>query len=65
MARPMWFVNLVKKYFPSRFSLAELTKVPVVGARLEGMMVKSHEEGLESLLATFKSRVEAEVTAAV
>ncbi len=31
MARPIWFVNLVKKYFPSRFSLARLTKVPVVG----------------------------------
>ena len=31
MARPIWFVNLVKKYFPSRFSLAKLTKVPVVG----------------------------------
>jgi len=35
MARPMWFVNLVKKYFPSRFSLAELTKVPVVGGMID------------------------------
>jgi uncharacterized protein YndB with AHSA1/START domain len=40
-------------------------KVPAVGKRLEGMMVKGHEEGLESLLANVKSRVEAEVTAAV
>ncbi len=40
-------------------------KVPVVGKRVEGMMVKAHEEGLEGLLATVKSRVEAEVTAAV
>ena len=39
-------------------------KVPVVGKRIEGMMVKGHEKGLESLLATVKSRVEAEVTAA-
>ena len=31
MARPMWFVNLLKKYFPSRFSLARLTTVPVLG----------------------------------
>ena len=31
MARPIWFVNLIKKYFPSRFTLARLTKVPVVG----------------------------------
>ena len=39
-------------------------KIPVVGKRLEGLMVKGHEEGLESLLATVQSRVEAEVTAA-
>jgi ferredoxin len=31
MARPIWFVNLLKKYFPSRFALAKLTKVPLVG----------------------------------
>jgi len=31
MARPMWFVDLVKKYFPGRFTLARLTRVPVVG----------------------------------
>ncbi|MDH3250314.1 MAG: DUF2505 family protein [Acidimicrobiia bacterium] len=40
-------------------------KVPAMGKRLEGMMAKEHEEGLESMLATVKSRVEAEVTAAV
>ena len=40
-------------------------KVPAVGKRLEGMMVKEHEEGLESLLTTVKSRVEAEITAPV
>jgi uncharacterized protein YndB with AHSA1/START domain len=40
-------------------------KIPVVGKRIEGMMVKGHEKGLESLLATVKSRVEAQVTAAV
>lgn len=39
-------------------------RVPAVGKRLEGMMVKGHEEGLESLLATVKSRVETEATAA-
>lgn len=38
--------------------------VPAVGTTLEGIMVKGHEEGLESLLATVKSRVEAEVAAA-
>lgn len=41
------------------------TKVPIVGTRIDGMMVKGHEKGLESLLATVKSRVEAEVAAAV
>ena len=35
MARPMWFVNLVKRYFPSRFSLARLTKVPVLGRMID------------------------------
>ena len=40
-------------------------KVPVVGKRVEGMMVKEHEGGLESLLATVQSQVEAEVSAAV
>ena len=34
MGRPIWFVDLVKKYFPSRFSLARLTKVPVVGGMI-------------------------------
>lgn len=31
MARPLWFVNLVKKCFPGRFFLARLTKVPAIG----------------------------------
>jgi hypothetical protein len=35
VGRPIWFVNLVKKYFPSRFSLAKLTKVPLVGGMID------------------------------
>jgi len=35
MARPMWFVSLVKKGFPSRFSLARLTRLPVVGPMID------------------------------
>jgi ferredoxin len=31
----MWFVNLVKRYFPSRFALARLTKLPVVGRMID------------------------------
>ncbi len=40
-------------------------KVPAVGKRIEGMMVKEHAEGLESMLATVKTRVEAKITADV
>lgn len=38
--------------------------LPGVGKPLEGMLVKGHEGGLESLLANVRSRVEAEVAAA-
>jgi ferredoxin len=31
----MWFVDLVKRYFPSRFSLARLTKLPVIGRMID------------------------------
>ena len=31
MARPVWFVNLLKKAFPQRFWLARLTNLPLVG----------------------------------
>jgi Pyruvate/2-oxoacid:ferredoxin oxidoreductase delta subunit len=31
LARPVWFVNLIKKAFPQRFWLAKLTNLPIVG----------------------------------
>jgi ferredoxin len=31
LARPVWFVNLLKKAFPQRFRLATLTNLPVLG----------------------------------
>ncbi len=31
MARPVWFVNLIKKVFPQRFWMARLTNLPLVG----------------------------------
>lgn len=31
VARPVWFVNLIKKVFPQRFLLAQLTNLPIVG----------------------------------
>ena len=40
-------------------------RVPAVGERHDQMMVKSHEKELESMLATMKSRVEAEVLTGV
>lgn len=35
MARPMWFVNVLKKLFPSRYTLARLTRIPGVGNELD------------------------------
>ena len=40
-------------------------RVPVVGERHDMMMVKGHEEDLETLLATMKSQLEAETQATV
>ncbi len=31
MARPLWFVELLKQGFPGRFLIARLTKMPVIG----------------------------------
>lgn len=31
MTRPIWFVDLLKTIFPSRFMFAEMTKIPFVG----------------------------------
>jgi ferredoxin len=35
MSRPIWFVNLVKKSFPTRFALARFTKAPLVGRLID------------------------------
>jgi ferredoxin len=35
MSRPLWFVNLVKKSFPTRFALARVTKAPLVGRLID------------------------------
>jgi ferredoxin len=31
MARPIWFVELLKKFFPGRFFFARLTHLPIIG----------------------------------
>jgi ferredoxin len=35
MARPLWFVALIKRTFPQRFAVARLTNAPVVGPLLK------------------------------
>ena len=35
MARPLWFVELIKKGFPGRFLIAKLTKVPIIGRAID------------------------------
>jgi len=35
MSRPIWFVNLVKKAFPTRFALARFTKTPLIGRLID------------------------------
>lgn len=38
MARPLWFVKLIKHFFPSRFFLAKLTKIPLIGRLIKYLM---------------------------
>ena len=38
MARPVWFVELIKKAFPGRFLGAEITKAPLIGKLVERML---------------------------
>jgi ferredoxin len=35
MARPIWFVNLLKRFFPDRFWMAKLTHLPIVGSLVD------------------------------
>jgi hypothetical protein len=35
MARPLWFINLIKKTYPSRFRAAKLTRLPLIGRIVE------------------------------
>jgi ferredoxin len=43
MARPMWFVAILKKVFPGRVLLAELTKVPVAGSIVDHMLFRGDD----------------------
>ena len=35
MSRPIWFVNLIKKSFPTRFALARFTRAPLIGRLID------------------------------
>jgi hypothetical protein len=43
MARPIWFVNLIKKSFPGRFKAAWATKVPLFGSLIEHMLFEGDD----------------------
>ena len=38
MARPMWFVKLLKKTFPNRSMIAKATRIPIVGRAVDKML---------------------------
>jgi len=38
LGHPTWFVNLIKRTFPGRFRLAQLTKTPVIGRAIDRML---------------------------
>ena len=43
MARPQWFIDLIKKSFPSRFSIARLTHYPWIGALTDKLVFEGDD----------------------
>lgn len=43
MARPIWFVNLIKYFFPGRFFLAKSTHLSLVGNAVDQMLFKDDD----------------------
>jgi ferredoxin len=43
MSRPVWFVNLIKRFFPERFLLARSTHLPVVGTAVNQLLFKGDD----------------------
>ena len=43
MARPVWFVNLLKRFFPDRFRLAKLTRWPMIGKIVDSTLFRGDE----------------------
>ncbi len=56
MARPLWFVNFLKKNFRLRFIGAEMTKWPIVGQIMERALFNGHRTG-DALFYLPKDRV--------
>ena len=56
MARPMWFVNLLKKGFGLRYVGAEMTKWPMIGRVMERALFNGHRSG-DALFYLPKDRV--------
>jgi Pyruvate/2-oxoacid:ferredoxin oxidoreductase delta subunit len=43
MARPLWFVELIKKTFPQRKLIAQLTHVPIIGRIIDKMLFEGDD----------------------
>jgi ferredoxin len=43
MSRPQWFIDLIKKLFPGRFSIAGLTHLPVIGNLIDRGMFEGDD----------------------
>jgi ferredoxin len=43
MARPMWFVKLLKKTFPNRAMIAKATRIPIVGRAVDKMLFEGDD----------------------
>jgi hypothetical protein len=43
MSRPLWFVQLIKKIYPSRFLAARATRVPILGSILDRWLFDGDE----------------------
>ncbi len=43
MARPMWFVHLIKKSFPGRFMAARATKLPLLGRLVDHLLFEGDD----------------------
>lgn len=56
MARPMWFVHLLKKNFELRYLGAEMTKWPLIGHVMERALFNGHRNG-DALFYLPKDRV--------